>query len=146
MAAYTKLLYLSGEGWSRCQPVDKEQLVGGAAEQTVHVADEPIDVSLARRLVYDVLVVVVAHAAAQLLVVHLGLVLARAPASRNLVRVGHAELPAVARPRYHVPVGRIQQQFQQELPQLDRTAACTDNKTHRYSRSHRPFQHNILPV
>ena len=47
----------------------------------------------------DVLVVVVAKSAAQFLVVHLGLLLAGAPAASDLVWIAEAELPAVARPR-----------------------------------------------
>lgn len=49
------------------------------AQQSLEVADEAVDISLARRLVDDVLVVVVAQAAAKLLVVHLGLVLPSTP-------------------------------------------------------------------
>ena len=118
-------LDLAWQWRSRRQPVDDEQLIGGAAEKAVHVADEAVDVSLAGRLVDDVLVIVVTHAAAELLVVHLRFVLSLAPASSDLVRVCHAELPAVAGPRDYVPVGSVEQEFQQELPQLDRTAACT---------------------
>ena len=47
----------------------------------------------------NVFVVIVTKSAAQLFVVHLWLLLAGAPAARNLVRVAEAELPAVARPR-----------------------------------------------
>ena len=119
------LLDFAGQRRPRRQSVDGEQLFGTAADQPIHVAHEAVDVSLAGRLVDDVLVVVVAHAAAQLLVVHLGLVLALAPASSNLVRVRHPELPAVARPRDDVAVRGVEQQFQKELPQLDRTAACS---------------------
>lgn len=100
------------------------QFLGGVPEQVLEVADEPVDVPLARRLVYDVLVVVVAQAAAELLVVHLGLVLADAPASGNLVRVGELELPAVPCPRDEPLAGLVGQQLEEELPQLDGTAAC----------------------
>ena len=54
------------------------------AEQVLQVAHKPVDVPLAGRLVDDVLVVVVAEAARQLLVVHLGLVLADTPSAGNL--------------------------------------------------------------
>ena len=64
-----------------------------------HVADKAVDISAPRRLVNNVLVVVVTQTATQLLIVHLGLVLASAPASSHLVRVAEAELPVVARPR-----------------------------------------------
>ena len=50
----------------------------------MHVTDEAVDVALPRRLVDDVLMVVVAQAAAQLLIVHLGLVLTLAPSLSHL--------------------------------------------------------------
>ena len=53
-------------------------------EKGLGIADELVDVALARRLDDDLLVVVVAQAAGQLLVVHLGLVLPLAPTPRNL--------------------------------------------------------------
>ena len=59
-------------------------LLGRVAEQALQVTDEPVDVSLAGRLEDDVFVVVVAEAARQLLVVHLGLVLADTPSAGNL--------------------------------------------------------------
>jgi hypothetical protein len=71
-----------------------------------------------------VLVVVVAEAARQLLVVHLGLVLADAPASGHLVRVGQLELPTVAGPGDERLAGFVRQELQQELPQLDGARAC----------------------
>jgi len=46
----------------------------------------------------DVLVVIIAESTAQLFIVHLWLLLAGAPATRDLVRVAQSELPAVARP------------------------------------------------
>jgi len=49
--------------------------------------------------VNDVLVVVITQTSAQLLVVHLGLVLAATPAASDLVGVGQPELPSVAGPR-----------------------------------------------
>ena len=96
-----------------------------ATQHVLQVADKPIDVSSSGGLLDDVLVVVVAQAAAQLLVVHLGFLLARAPAPSDLVRVAEPELPAVAGPRDDVLAGGVRQLLQQELPQLDRTAACT---------------------
>jgi len=108
----------------RGDAVEGEKLLGRVSDNGQHVAHEAIDVSTPGRLVNNVLVVVVTQAATKLLVVHLGLVLARAPASSYFVRIAEAELPVVARPRDVVLARRVQQQFQQKLPQLDRTAAC----------------------
>lgn len=59
-----------------------------------------------------VLVVVIAEPAAQLLVVHLRLVLADAPATCHLVGVRQLELPAVAGPRDEPLTGLVCQQLQ----------------------------------
>lgn len=59
-------------------------LLCAVSQKAVQVADKAVDISLARRLVDYVLVVVVAQAAAQLLIVHLGLVLPLAPAPSHL--------------------------------------------------------------
>ena len=91
----------------------------------MNVTHEAVHVPLAGRLVDDVLVVVVAQAAAQLLIVHFRLVLAHAPPSGHLVGVGQLELPPVARPRDEVLARLVGQLLEQELPQLDRTAACS---------------------
>lgn len=64
------------------------------AQQVLQVAHEAVHVALARGLVDDVLVVVVAQAAAQLLVVHLGLVLPLAPPAGHLGWTGTEELTA----------------------------------------------------
>ena len=61
--------------------------MGFVAQEVLEVADEPVDVPLARGLVDDVLVVVVAQAPRELLVVHLRLILTHAPASSNLNRI-----------------------------------------------------------
>ena len=68
----------------RDDPNQVEEVVRLVPEQGLQVADEPVHVALARRLVDDVLVVVVAQPSAQLLVVHLRLVLPSSPPSRNL--------------------------------------------------------------
>lgn len=65
-----------------------QHLLRRLSQHALHVADKAVDVALARRLVDDVLVVVVAQASAQLLVVHLGFVLALAPALGHLWRGG----------------------------------------------------------
>lgn len=61
-----------------------QDLLGRLSQHALHVAHEAVDVAFARRLVDDVLVVVVAQAAAQLLVVHLRLVLTLAPTLGHL--------------------------------------------------------------
>ena len=99
------------------------QLSRRITKKAFQITDEPVDVSLPVRLVDDVLVVVVPQAPGQLLVVHLGLVLAQTPPPRHLVRVAQLELPAVAGPgdeRVRLPV---RQQLEQELPELDRAGA-----------------------
>lgn len=60
------------------------QLLHRVAQQILQVADEAVDVTLPRRLVDDVLVVVVAQASTQLLVVHLRLVFPLSPATGHL--------------------------------------------------------------
>ena len=60
------------------------ELLGRVAQQALQVADETVDVTFPGRLVDDVLVVVVAQAAAQLLVVHLGFVFPLAPSPGHL--------------------------------------------------------------
>ena len=78
-----------------------------------------VGVALAVHLRHDVLVIVVAESAAQLVVVHVGLALALAPALGHLVRVGHLELSVGALPGDDAGVVAVGQQLQQELPQLD---------------------------
>ena len=68
------------------------ELLGGVAKEGLEVADEPVDVALAGRLVDVVLVVLVAQAAAKLLIVHLGLVFPHAPSSGHLPKTSNYEL------------------------------------------------------
>ena len=68
----------------RHDPDQVKEVVRLVPEQGLQVADEPVHVALARRLVDDVLVVVVAQPSTKFLVVHLRLVLPRSPPSRNL--------------------------------------------------------------
>ncbi len=56
---------------------------------------------------HDVLVVVVAESAAQLVVVHVGLALALAPLARHLVRVDELELAVGALPADDGRVARV---------------------------------------
>lgn len=63
---------------------------------------------------------------AQLVVVHVGLWLPFAPSARHLVRVRQLELAISALPRDARGIGRVAQQLQQELPQLDLSRTCRD--------------------
>lgn len=63
---------------------DGVQFLGGEPQQVLQVAHEAVHVTLPRRLVDDVLVVVIAQAPAQLLVVHLGLVFPFSPPAGHL--------------------------------------------------------------
>lgn len=77
----------------------------------------------------DIFVVVVSQTTTQLLIIHLGFVLANSPSTRHLVRVGEFELPAVASPRYETLARFVCQQLQQELPQLDGARTCEARAT-----------------
>ena len=78
--------YASLLGLDREHPQVGKVLPGVAAKHALQVADKAVDVALASGLLDDVLVVVVPQAAGQLLVVHLGLVLAEPPATGHLQR------------------------------------------------------------
>ena len=75
--------------------------VGGRRLHRLRQAGEVIAVgiALAVHLRHDVLVVVVAQGATQLVVVHVRLALSLTPAPRHLVRVDQLELAARALPR-----------------------------------------------
>ena len=73
------------------------------------------------------LVIVVAQGSAQLVVVHVGLVLAQPPQLRHFLRFEELELSVRGRPAYQVLVTLVQQQLQQELPQSDGTVhTCSE--------------------
>ena len=61
-----------------------EEVVRFVSKETLEVTDESVDISLARCLVDDVLVIIVSETPRQLLIVHLWLVLSQTPASSNL--------------------------------------------------------------
>ena len=61
-----------------------KKLVRSVAEHSLQVAHEAVDVALPRRLVNDVLIIVVAKTTRQLFIVHLRLVLANPPPSSTL--------------------------------------------------------------
>jgi hypothetical protein len=58
-----------------------------------------IYISRSSRFVDNVLVIIVSETTTQLLVVHLGLVLADSPSSSNFIRVRQLELTTISRPR-----------------------------------------------
>ena len=74
------------------------QLTERHPQHGLEIADKPVHVSLSGYLVDDVLVVVVAETPAQFVVVHLGLVLPRAPPAGHLLGVEKLELPVAAGP------------------------------------------------
>lgn len=67
------------------------------------------------------LVIVVTQGSAQLVVVHVGLVLSQPPQLGHFLRLQELELSVCGRPTYQVLVTLVQQQLQQELPQSDGT-------------------------
>ena len=100
------------------------QLIERHPQHGLEVTDKPVHVSLPGHLVDDVLVVVVAETPAQFLVVHLGLVLPRAPPAGHLLGVDQFELPLAAGPGDAVLAVAIRQQLEEKLPQLDGARAC----------------------
>lgn len=76
---------LPGLGVSGQNVQTGQDLLRRLSQHALNVTDEAVDVAFARCLVDDVLVVVVTQATAQLLVVHLGFVLALAPALGHLL-------------------------------------------------------------
>lgn len=95
------------------------KLTEGHAQHRFEIADESIDVALARDLVDDVLVVVVPQTAAQLLVVHLGFVLPCSPPSSDLLRIDELKFPLTTRPSDAVLTVTIGEQLKKKLPKLD---------------------------
>jgi hypothetical protein len=79
-------------------------------------------------LANHVTVVVVAEGPGQLLIVHVGLVLASAPQLGHHLRVAQLELPLLPLPVNHLPVVLVREQLQQELPQLDLTVVPAPDK------------------
>ena len=67
----------------------------------------------------DVLVIIITQTSAQLLVIHLWLVLSRTPATGDLLGVDQFELPLSSGPRNAILTVTVSQQLQQKLPQLD---------------------------
>lgn len=76
------------------------------------------------------LVVIVSQGSAQLVVVHVCLVLAEAPQLGHFFRLEELELAVVGRPADEVLMFLVQQQVQEELPQRD----CTLHTWRRWGR------------
>lgn len=95
------------------------QFFRGVAQKGLEITHKAVHISLARRLVNDVFIVVVAQASTQFLIVHLGLVFAHSPATSYFVRVGQLELPAVSCPADESLARLVCEKFQEKLPQLD---------------------------
>lgn len=85
-------------------------------QQRLQITDETINIAFSGSLVDYVLVVIVAKSPRQLLVVHLGLVLANPPSPGHLIGIGQFELPTVARPGDERLTRLVRQQFQEKLP------------------------------
>lgn len=83
-----------------------------------------VGVSLAMDFGHDVFVVIISQSSAKLVVVHVGLVFALAPLSGDLVGIHEFEFAVGAFPSDASRVLRVGQEFEEELPQLDLSAAC----------------------
>lgn len=88
-----------------------------------------VGISLAVYFCHDVLVIVVSQCTAQLIVVHVRLGFALAPASGNFIRIRKLELPVCAFPCDAVRVGTIGEELQEELPELDLSTSCNEKIT-----------------
>lgn len=66
-------------------------------------------------------VIVVAQGSAQLVIVHIGLVLAQPPELGHFFRLKQLEFAIIGRPADEMLVTLVEQQLQQELPERDGT-------------------------
>lgn len=87
--------------------------------QDIRERDELVHKLLPNDFLDDVLVVVVSQRPAQLVVVHVCLVLAETPQLGHFFRLEEFELAIVGRPADEVLMFLVQQQMQEELPQRD---------------------------
>ena len=117
-------------GWPENAAKIRDTLVGAGQGRIQALADlhqgmevELVGIALPVHLLHDVLVVVVAEGPAHLVVVHVGLGLPLTPPPCHLIRIRELELPGGALPRDDGGVGRVGEQLQQELPQLDLAGA-----------------------
>ena len=77
----------------------REEDLSVTMEDGVEIAHESINVTFSRRLLDDVLIIVISEATGQLFVVHLGLIFSYSPSTGNFVGVGHFKFPIAAGPR-----------------------------------------------
>lgn len=80
-----RLFVIRWSGGSRANHF--EELVRRQPQKRFQITCEAVNIAFSSRFANDVLVVVIAQASRQLLVIHLGLVLANAPTLRNLQRI-----------------------------------------------------------
>lgn len=116
------LLTLNLDGFSDGLHVPLQLVLKLSERHTQHrlqVTHKAIHVSLPGNFVDDVLVIVVAKASAQLLVIHFWLVFPSPPAPGNLLRVNQLELPFTPGPRNTILAVAVCQKLQQKLPELD---------------------------
>lgn len=83
-----------------------------------------VGVSLAVDFGHDVLVVIVSQSSAKLVVVHVGFVFALAPLSGDFVGIHEFEFAVGAFPSDASGVLGVGQELEEELPQLNLSAAC----------------------
>ena len=83
-----------------------------------------VGVSLAVDFGHDVLVVIVSQSSAKLVVVHVGFVFALTPLSGDFVGIHEFEFAVGAFPRDASGVLGVGQELEEELPQLNLSAAC----------------------
>ena len=92
----------------------------------LHIACESEGQLLPWHLVHDALGVVVPKATAELVIVHLRLVLLLAPQTSDLIGLEDAELVLVSSPVNHLAVSGRKEKVQQELPQLNHSSTNRD--------------------
>ena len=95
------------------------QLLKGHPQHALHVAHKLVHIALAPRLADDVPIVVIPQCAAQLLVVHVRLVLPHTPLASHLFWVVQLKLPLSPGPHNAVLVLSVREELKEELPQLN---------------------------
>lgn len=89
--------------------------------QNLWIRDKLVHKLLTIHLLNDVLYVVVSQGSAELVVIHVRLVLANPPETSHLLGLQKLELPVVGCPADHVLILRLLQELKKELPQCDGT-------------------------
>lgn len=89
--------------------------------QNLRVRDKLVHKLLTIHFFNDVLYIVVSQGSAELVVIHIRLVLANAPETRHLLGLQKLELAIVRRPADHVLILRLLKELKKELPQSDGT-------------------------